>query len=87
MVNENILKLEIRRMRKQLNRRADEVFTLEQQELQLKAAMEERMAEIAIHVELLRIPAFPVARGAHPTLLPLRDSDGHGRAEDADADA
>lgn len=54
MVNENILKLEIRRMRKQLNRRADEVFTLEQQELQLKAAMEERMAEIAIHVELLR---------------------------------
>lgn len=41
-------------MRMQLNQRADDVFSLEQQQLQLKAAMEERMDEIIIHKELLR---------------------------------
>jgi UDP-glucose:O-linked fucose beta-1,3-glucosyltransferase len=54
MVNENVLKLEIRRKRMQLNYRADDVFSLEQQQLQLKAAMDERMDEILIHKELLR---------------------------------
>lgn len=54
MVNENVLKLEIRRNRVQLNQRADDVFSLEQQKLQLKAAMDERMDEIKIHKELLR---------------------------------
>jgi len=54
MVNENVLKLEIRRMRMQLNRRADDVFSLEQSQLQLQAAMDERMDEIQIHKELLK---------------------------------
>lgn len=53
MVNENVLKLEIRRNRMQLNWRADDVFSLEQSQLQLQAAMDERMDEIQIHKELL----------------------------------
>jgi UDP-glucose:O-linked fucose beta-1,3-glucosyltransferase len=53
MVNENVLKLEIRRNRMQLNRRADDVFSLEQSQLQLQAAMDERMDEILIHKQLL----------------------------------
>jgi len=40
MVNENVLKLEIRRNRMQLNWRADDVFSLEQSQLQLQAAMD-----------------------------------------------
>eukprot|EP00039_Didymoeca_costata_P010308 m.138697 g.138697 ORF g.138697 m.138697 type:complete len:982 (-) comp14780_c0_seq5:948-3893(-) len=53
MVNENILKLELRRRRKQLNRRADEVMTLEQQQVYLKSSMDERFEEIQIHKDIL----------------------------------
>ena len=53
IVDENVLKLEIRRVRQALNQRADQVFTLEQRKVQLKAAMRERLEEIAIHKELV----------------------------------
>eukprot|EP00041_Stephanoeca_diplocostata_P024511 m.623129 g.623129 ORF g.623129 m.623129 type:complete len:930 (-) comp22544_c0_seq6:533-3322(-) len=53
MVDENLLKLEIRRLRKRLNHRADDVLSLEQRKLQLSVAMEERMHEINVHKELL----------------------------------
>jgi len=53
MVDENLLKLEVRRLRKRLNAKADDVLSLEQRKLQLKTAMEERMHEVSIHTELL----------------------------------
>eukprot|EP00730_Choanoeca_flexa_P001812 TRINITY_DN10794_c0_g1_i2.p1 TRINITY_DN10794_c0_g1~~TRINITY_DN10794_c0_g1_i2.p1 ORF type:complete len:996 (+),score=362.39 TRINITY_DN10794_c0_g1_i2:30-3017(+) len=53
VVDENVLKLEIRRVRQALNQKADQVFTLEQRKVQLKAAMRERLEEIAIHKELI----------------------------------
>jgi hypothetical protein len=53
IVDENVLKLEIRRVRQALNQKADQVFTLEQRKVQLKAAMRERLEEIAIHKELV----------------------------------
>lgn len=54
MVDENILKLELKRLRDILNSRADEVLTLEKRRLQLETAMNERRKEITIHKEMLR---------------------------------
>ncbi|XP_048746440.2 coiled-coil domain-containing protein 39-like isoform X1 [Ostrea edulis] len=53
MVDENILKLEIKRLRGMLNFKADEVFDLEKRRLQLETAMCERRQEIGIHKEML----------------------------------
>ncbi|XP_070537855.1 coiled-coil domain-containing protein 39-like [Ptychodera flava] len=54
MVDENILKLEIKRLRDILNSKADEVLTLEKRRLQLNTAMKERRQEINIHKDMLR---------------------------------
>ncbi|KAH3812374.1 hypothetical protein DPMN_140804 [Dreissena polymorpha] len=53
MVDQNILKLELKRLRDMLNERADEVFDLEKRRLQLETAMKERHQEINIHKEML----------------------------------
>ncbi|XP_052782537.1 coiled-coil domain-containing protein 39-like [Mya arenaria] len=53
MVDQNILKLELKRLRDMLNERADEVFSLEKRRLQLETAMKERHQEINIHKEML----------------------------------
>ncbi|XP_064639257.1 coiled-coil domain-containing protein 39-like [Lineus longissimus] len=53
MVDENILKLELKRLRDNLNNRADEVMSQEKRKLQLETAMKERRHEINIHTDML----------------------------------
>ncbi|GFR92728.1 coiled-coil domain-containing protein 39 [Elysia marginata] len=53
MVDENLLKLEIRKLRDLLMSRADDVMSLEKRKLQLDTAMKERHQEISIHKEML----------------------------------
>eukprot|EP00038_Savillea_parva_P009081 m.181096 g.181096 ORF g.181096 m.181096 type:complete len:1001 (+) comp15168_c0_seq1:301-3303(+) len=55
MVDENLLKLTLRRLRKQLDSKADDVLSLEQRNQELKAAMQERIQEIEVHKELLKV--------------------------------
>ena len=54
MVEENILKLEIKRLRDQLQNRANRVLSLEDRRLLLETAMKERREEINIHNDMLR---------------------------------
>ncbi|KAJ7376952.1 Coiled-coil domain-containing protein 39, partial [Desmophyllum pertusum] len=54
MVDENILKLEVKRLRETLSSKADNVFNLEKRKLQLETAMQQRRHEIDIHKDMLK---------------------------------
>ena len=54
MVDENLLKVKISQLRKNLNNKADEVLSLEKRQLQLETAMKERREEITIHKQMLQ---------------------------------
>ena len=54
MVEENLLKLELGRQRKQLHGRADAVLSLEKRRLQLETAMKERAQEVNVHTDMLQ---------------------------------
>lgn len=54
MVDENLMKLEIKKLRQNLENKADEVLDLNKRRIQLEMAMKERRSEINIHQELLR---------------------------------
>ena len=53
MVDRNLLKLQVRKLRETLFSRADEVFSLEKRKLELNTAMTERSKEIDIFKEIL----------------------------------
>ncbi|ORX54759.1 hypothetical protein BCR36DRAFT_581646 [Piromyces finnis] len=55
IVDENLLRLELRKLKSYLNARADEVFSLENRQLQLQYALEERNNEINVHREMLEL--------------------------------
>ncbi|GMH92487.1 hypothetical protein TrVE_jg6733 [Triparma verrucosa] len=54
MVQHDIMRLEVKRLRDALNGKADEVFNLENRRQQLQLSMEERKQEIGVHSEVRR---------------------------------
>jgi chromosome segregation ATPase len=52
MVSNDVMRLEIKRLRDQLSERADKVFTLENRKQQLKLSMAERKKESAVHSDV-----------------------------------
>jgi len=53
MVEESVMKLEVKRKRDALYKTADDVMSLEKEKLQMEAAMRERRQEIKVHVQML----------------------------------
>jgi len=54
MVEDNVIKLELKRVRDALYKTSDGVIGLEKEKMQMETAMKERREEIRIHVEMLR---------------------------------
>lgn len=54
MVEHDVLKLEVRKLRDALSRTSDDLFSLENRKAQLEMSREERMREIAAHQEVQR---------------------------------
>jgi len=52
MVQNDIMRLDVKRLRDALNGKADQVFNLENRKQQLNLSMEERKREIAVHAEV-----------------------------------
>lgn len=54
MVNENLKKLELIKLRDLLDKRADEVLNLNKERIKLETGMKDRFSEIDIHQDLLK---------------------------------
>ncbi|XP_078420092.1 coiled-coil domain-containing protein 39 [Cetorhinus maximus] len=55
MIEDNLLKLEVKRLRDMLHDKADNVLSLEKRKVQLETAMKERTEEIKIHMDVLQM--------------------------------
>ncbi|TPX65201.1 hypothetical protein SpCBS45565_g05309 [Spizellomyces sp. 'palustris'] len=73
MVEENILRLELRKLRGFLNARADQVFTLGTRQVHLQLALEERTKEISIHKDMLKLALKNAEEERHSAAAELRD--------------
>jgi chromosome segregation ATPase len=54
MVTENLKKLELKKLRDSLDKKADEVLGLNKERIKLESGMKERFSEIDIHQDLLK---------------------------------
>lgn len=73
LVEHDVLKLEVKRLRDVLAMHADEVFSLENRKFQLHASMEERKQEIEVHIEGLKAELKLLREDVHRVMLELRE--------------
>ncbi|KAH6565481.1 hypothetical protein BASA62_007223 [Batrachochytrium salamandrivorans] len=76
MVEGNILRLELHKLRGFLNTRADKVLNLETRQVQLQLALEERSKEIEIHKDMLRLQIKNAEEERHSAAGELRERVG-----------
>ncbi|CAM9894366.1 unnamed protein product [Ectocarpus sp. 12 AP-2014] len=73
MVSNDVMRLEVKRLRDTLNGAADEVFSLENRRQQLAMSMKERKAEIQVHWDLQRATLRAAGEERHRVQLELGD--------------
>eukprot|EP00195_Chlamydomonas_chlamydogama_P009299 CAMPEP_0202915398 /NCGR_PEP_ID=MMETSP1392-20130828/65575_1 /ASSEMBLY_ACC=CAM_ASM_000868 /TAXON_ID=225041 /ORGANISM="Chlamydomonas chlamydogama, Strain SAG 11-48b" /LENGTH=937 /DNA_ID=CAMNT_0049607407 /DNA_START=168 /DNA_END=2981 /DNA_ORIENTATION=- len=73
MVDHDVMKLEVKRLRDILAMHADEVFSLENRKFQLKMSMEERKQEIEVHRDSLRTELKLLRDDVHRITLELKE--------------
>lgn len=73
MVQHDVMRLEVRRLRDQLNTKADEVFSLENRKFQLQMSMEERKKEIMVHREVQRAQVRAAEEERHRVTVELAE--------------
>ncbi|TMW62794.1 hypothetical protein Poli38472_005412 [Pythium oligandrum] len=73
LVQHDLQSLEVKRLKELLNMRADEVFSLENRDFQLKKSMEERKKEIAMHREIQRATIKGIEEERHKVSVELAE--------------
>lgn len=72
VVQNDVLRLEVRRLRGLLSLKADAVYSLENRKQQLALSMEERKEEIAVHRDVLRAELRTIQDEKHNATMDLR---------------
>eukprot|EP00879_Flechtneria_rotunda_P003815 GHRR01004055.1.p1 GENE.GHRR01004055.1~~GHRR01004055.1.p1 ORF type:complete len:980 (+),score=386.14 GHRR01004055.1:396-3335(+) len=73
LVDHDVMKLQVRRLRDVLSLHADEVYSLESRKAQLKLSLDERRHEIEVHRDGLKAELKLVREDIHRITLELRD--------------
>jgi len=73
MVEENVIKLELKRVRDALYKTTDGVIGLEKGKMEMETAMKQRREEIRVHVEMLRQQLKSINMQRHSVNADLQD--------------
>ena len=76
-VQNDLLRLEVRRLRDLLSAKADAVFSLENRRQQLELSMAERKEEISVHREVLRAELRAALEEKHRVTMELRNREAN----------
>lgn len=73
LMQHDILRLEVKRLRQQMNSNSENLFSLENRKQQLQISMEEREKEIEVHIEVLRAQLRGAEEERHKAAIELAE--------------
>ena len=73
MVDNDVMKLEVKRLKQILSAKSDEVYGLENRKFQLSMSMQERKQEIQVHMEVQRAQLKSGTEQRHKVAMELRE--------------
>merc|ERR1711908_151795 len=73
LMQHDILRLEVKRLRQQLNTKSEALYSLENRKQQLHISMEEREKEIEVHQEVLKAQLRSQEEERHKTAIELAE--------------
>lgn len=73
LIQHDVLRLEVKRLRQQLNSKSENLYSLENRKQQLQISMEEREKEIEVHTEVLRAQLRAVEDERHKAAIELAE--------------
>lgn len=73
LIQHDVLRLEVKRLRQQLNSKSENLYSLENRKQQLQISMEEREKEIEVHTEVLRAQHRAAEEERHKAAIELAE--------------